>query len=240
MAKVKFHFFGKDCFLDNSLRDTADVCQKIKYVGFDFNYHPHFINQIHGSQVLVIDSVSKIFDEKNPLPKVDALVTNIKKLPICVITADCVPIVFFDEIAEVIGIAHSGWKGAKAGIIENTLEKMLKLGAKIEQIKVIIGPCIRQKFYEVSKEFFDDFIKMDEKNAAFFVAGNGENGARSGHFLFDLAAYCIFRLKNSGIINISDQGIDTYSNEETFFSYRRSTHRKEADCGRNVSVVMID
>ena len=230
---VKFNFLGKNCIIDRSLENLAPFTEQLKNLNFDYQHNPLFLNQIHGNKVVVIDDSKKIYQK--PLPKADALVTNIKKLPIAIITADCVPIIFYDEVAEIIAIAHAGWKGAKSNIIENTVQEVLNLGAKIENIKTIIGPCIRQKSYEVSQEFYDDFIKDNQKNMRFFIKSNKEC-----HFLFDLPKYCSNRIANLGINKIKDQEIDTYSNERDWFSYRRSFHKKETDCGRNISCIILN
>ena len=229
---IKFKFFGKNCLIDRALNNTTYFKQKLVDLEFKFDYDPLFLNQIHGNEVVVIDDISKIY--QSPFPKADALVTNIKNLPISVITADCVPIIFYDEIKEIIAIAHAGWKGAKSGIIENTIAEMLNLGAKIKNITAIIGPTIKQESYEISQEFFDDFIKTDPKNKAFFITAKKEN-----HFMFDLTLYCVSRLKDLKITQILDQKIDTYKNEKDWFSYRRSNQRSEPDCGRNISVITL-
>lgn len=231
--EIKFKFFGKDCVIDRALTKPEEFKQKLQNLGFKYDYNPLFLNQIHGNEVVVVDTPEKIY--QSPFPKADALVTNIKNLPIIVITADCVPLIFYDEIHEIIAVAHAGWKGAKSGIIENTIEKMLSIGAKIENIKIQIGPCIRQKSYEISQEFHSDFVKDDVNNESFFIKGE-----KSGHFMFDLPQYCISRLEKFGITQIKDEKIDTYSNEEILFSYRRSTHRNEPDCGRNISVIVLN
>ena len=98
----------------------------------------------------------------------------------------------------------------------------------------VIGPMIQQKSYEVSQEFFDDFTREDEGNKIFFVDGN-----KADKHMFDLPSYVEKKLREEGILEIKNSGIDTYENEKEFFSYRRSTHRGEADCGRNISVITL-
>jgi YfiH family protein len=229
---TKHHFFGKNCNISKSLNDTDDLCEKLKNKGFDFKHKPLFLNQIHSDSVVVINSQDQLNDKA--LAKADAIVTNIKNLPICVVTADCVPLVFQDAKAQILAIAHSGWRGSKAGVIENTIKEMLKLGAKIEDIEVNIGPCIRQKSYEVSKEFFDDFIDENEGNRVFF-----DDSKKIGHFMFDLAGYCFLKLRNLGVKVIQDDQIDTYESGSKLFSYRRSTHKGDDNYGRNISIAML-
>lgn len=228
---VKYHFFGKDCVIDRELseRSNLEACLLKK----DFKSRANlFVNQIHGADVVVIDDENKIHGNQG-LPKADALVTNLKNITIGVITADCGPILFFDEEKKIIGAAHAGWRGAKSGVIAATVDKMKKLGAK--KISAIVGPMIQQKSYEVSQEFFDDFVGEEAMNTVFF-----EKGAQPGKYWFNLNAYVEKKLHEAGISDIQNEKIDTYSNEQNLFSFRRSTHRAEKDCGRNVSVICLE
>jgi YfiH family protein len=231
---MKHHFFGKECIVDRSLNNLDNFQKAIKELGFKFKFKPLFLNQIHSNKVIVIDDLSKTYED-GPLPKADAIVTNIRGLPIAIVTADCVPIIFYDDVAQVSAIAHAGWKGAKSGIIENVVTKMVESGCTIGNIKAEIGPCIRQESYEVSKEFFADFIKDDQGNNGFFIPSNKE-----GHFMFNLPAHCYLKLEKLGLRNIKDEGIDTYVNDKTLFSYRRSTHKGEVDSGRNISTIILE
>lgn len=227
---VKFHFFGKDCLIDRGLSDRTNLECALIEKNFS-NQKVLFVNQIHGKEVVVIDTETKIHG-KQDLPKADAIVTNLKNLVIGVFTADCAPILFFDAEQKVIAASHAGWPGAKSGVIKSTLEQMKKLGAK--NITAIIGPMIQQKSYEVSQEFFDDFLSEDSSNQKFFIFG-----IRPEKYLFDLPSYIEKKLQIEGIGKIENLKIDTYENDQDFFSFRRSKHREEKDCGRNVSVIAI-
>ena len=167
-------------------------------------------------------------------PRADALVTRTEGLAIGVTTADCGPILLADPNARVIGAAHAGWKGALSGIVESTVDAMVKLGAGRSGIVAAIGPLIRQHSYEVGGEFVERFIEADAHNALFFIPS-----ARAGHAMFNLAGFIRMRLENAGVGMIDDIGIDTYSDERCF-SYRRSVHRKEADYGRHVHAVVLE
>ena len=230
----------------------------IKTNFFGKNYKPKdviFLHQVHSNLVEVIDSEEKIYD-KNNRPKKDAIVTNLKNITIGIVTADCAPILFFDEEKEIIGAAHAGWKGAKSGIVENTIKEMQKLGAK--NIKAKIGPMIHQESYEIGPEFYDEFIKEDQLNAKFFVKSKSvglslvpqdihEFGMLGGReqappimdvkYLFNLPKYVEEKLKK---IEFEPSKIDTYQDETRYFSYRRSTHKKEPDMGRNISIIVIN
>lgn len=170
-------------------------------------------------------------------PDGDALVTDKPGDAIGVLTADCAPVLFYglkDDGTPVIGAAHAGWKGAIKGVLNSTLFKMVELGAAAETIKAAIGPSIAQKSYEVSEEFFVEFLKQDEANENFFIGSK-----KDGHYMFDLPGYCAKTLAHAGVKNVEILDLDTYALEEEFFSNRRKTHRNEADYGRQISVIMI-
>jgi YfiH family protein len=232
-SQFKYHFFGKECLIDRPLNDYSNLEESLKKQNFSSDEKVVFVNQIHSSDVLIIDDKSKIPEVINR-PKVDAIVTNQKNLIIGLFTADCTPILFFDEKNQVIAAAHAGWTGALNNITYSTIDAIVKIGGKIENIKTIIGPTIRQKSYEVSEEFYERFLSEKSGNEKFFIDSN-----KVGHFMFDLPGYIKEKLKDAGVKMIIDDEIDTYSNPDKFFSYRRSTHLKEQDCGRNVSVAQI-
>jgi hypothetical protein len=167
-------------------------------------------------------------------PKADAMVTNQPGIALGILTADCAPILFADTEAGVIGAAHAGWNGALAGVTDSVVTAMLRLGARSEHIHAAIGPCIRQGAYEVGPEFEARFRAADPQNARFFIPSE-----RPHHWQFDLPAYVAHRLRQSGVARIEDLGVCTYSRPEEFFSYRRTTHLKEPDYGRELSAIAL-
>jgi polyphenol oxidase len=166
-------------------------------------------------------------------PKADALVTATPGLALAIATADCGPILFADPVARVIGAAHAGWKGAFGGVLENTLTTMERLGAVRRRIHVALGPMLGPLNYEVTTEFVQRFAEADASNARFFASG------QPGHAQFDLPAYIRARLVAAGIVHIEDTGLCTYADEARFYSYRRATHRKEADYGRLMAAISL-
>jgi len=135
----------------------------------------------------------------------------------------------------VIGAAHAGWKGAMAGILENTVKEMLKLGAEKNSIIVVIGPCIEKSSYEVGEEFYKKFIEENKENDKFFSPAT-----KKEKFLFDLPAYALSKLKKFGLTKVFCLGVDTLQDKERFFSYRRSTLAGEKDYGRQISAIVIE
>jgi YfiH family protein len=158
-------------------------------------------------------------------PRADAMVTTRRGLLLGVVTADCAPVLFADIEAGVIGAAHAGWRGAHGGVLENTILKMERLGARRERMEAAIGPAIGQESYEVDAAFRDNFGADDER---FFAPG-----VRPGHWQFNLETYIFHRLQRAGLVLVDPLGLDTYSDPERFFSYRRATHRGEPTYGRN-------
>lgn len=183
------------------------------------------VHQAHTADVAVIDGPSA-----DPRPKADAMVTATPDLALGILTADCQPVLFADAEAHVVGAAHAGWRGALGGVLENTIEAMIALGAKREQIKAVVGPSISQRAYEVGPEFFEAFMAEGDGNGRFFTNGEGDR------LLFDLPAFGLHRLRSAGISAEWTRHC-TYSDSARFYSYRRSCHEKEADYGRLISVI---
>jgi len=164
-------------------------------------------------------------------PKADAMVTDRPGLLLGVLGADCPPILFADEAAQIIGAAHSGWKGAFAGVGEATVAAMERLGADRSRIVAAIGPCIQQKSYEVDSGFYVRFCEADPENERFFREG------RPDHYQFDLEGFIASRLAQCGIGTVHVSGVDTYSDADGYYSFRRAMHRGEPDYGRQMGAI---
>ncbi|HWK67185.1 MAG TPA: peptidoglycan editing factor PgeF [Rhizobiaceae bacterium] len=187
------------------------------------------VYQIHSPDVLVVRE--KFTGER---PKADAMVTDRPGLAICASAADCGPVLFADQEARVIGAAHAGWKGALTGVLENTVSAMESLGATRDRIVAVLGPSISQKNYEVGPEFVARFLEADAGNHVYFAPS-----VAVGHSLFDLNLYTVDRLRKAGV-RAEALGRCTYAEEELFYSYRRTTHRNEADYGRQISAIVLE
>ncbi len=186
--------------------------------------------QIHSATVVVVEEAWALEDA----PEADAMVTNKLGIALGILTADCAPVLFADEKAGVIGVAHAGWRGAFTGVLEETLAAMVKIGASKANISAAIGPCIGQNSYEVGPEFIDRFIEQAEKNTDYFLPSK-----RDGHHMFDLAAYVADRLQKAEIARIYQTGYDTCQDEKLFYSYRRSVLQGEKDYGREISAISL-
>lgn len=166
-------------------------------------------------------------------PPADALVTDRPGLALGILTADCTPVLFADLEARVVGAAHAGWKGALGGVVAATIDAMEALGARRDRIAAAVGPTIARKSYEVDDAFFRRFAEADEANERFFAGG------REGRHQFDLEAYVVSRLAEAGVPRIEALGLDTYSDPDLFYSYRRAAHRGEPDYGRQISLIAL-
>jgi len=184
--------------------------------------------QIHSAEAVVVDAANK--DSRR---EADGHVTATPGLVLGVLSADCGPILFADPEARVIGAAHAGWKGALGGVLEATIDKMIELGAKRQDIVACLGPSISQSSYEVGPEFVARFLALDAGWSRYFTPSQNH-----AHSMFDLPGLTLDRLSKAGV---RAENIDhcTYADEENFYSYRRTTHRKQDDYGRQISAIMI-
>jgi YfiH family protein len=167
-------------------------------------------------------------------PRADAIVSRVAGLAVGVSTADCGPVLFADAQARVIGAAHAGWRGALAGVTDEAIAAMERLGAARQRMVAVLGPMIRQPNYEIGTDVWDRFVAADPANGRFF-----RPSTREGRFMFDLAGYVVARLAAAGIGTIEDIEACTYADADRFFSYRRMTHRDEADYGRHINAIVL-
>lgn len=186
--------------------------------------------QIHSAEGVIVREPWEIGSG----PKADAMATNMPGIALGILTADCAPVLLADAVARVIGAAHAGWKGALAGVVEQTIAHMEELGAKRTRIAAAIGPCISQAAYEVGDELRENFTRQDAANARFFAPA-----ARSAHWQFDLPAYVRNRLEAAGLHNAVALQRCTYGEARDFYSFRRATHRGENDYGRQLSAITL-
>ncbi|SEK38820.1 peptidoglycan editing factor PgeF [Roseivivax marinus] len=185
------------------------------------------VHQVHSAEVVHVTTPLN-----GSRPRADALVTATPGLAIAVLTADCQPVLFADAEAGVIGAAHAGWRGALDGVLEATVDAMIRLGASREGIRAVVGPSISQRAYEVGPDFFESFMDEDPANARFFAGGDGDR------LHFDLPGFGVHRLREAGIEAEWTRHC-TYHDAGRFFSYRRATHAREADYGRLISAIRL-
>jgi purine-nucleoside/S-methyl-5'-thioadenosine phosphorylase / adenosine deaminase len=188
------------------------------------------LSQAHGTTAVTVKKPWPI----TGAPEADAMVTKMPGIALGILTADCAPVLLADVTARVVGGAHAGWKGALAGVTDAAIVAMEKLGAERSRIVAAIGPSIGPTNYEVGPELFARFAEADSSNKDFFAPSD-----RADHFRFDLQSYVARRLERARIGDVERLLACTYAEEKTFFSFRRATHRGEADYGRQVSAILL-
>ncbi len=188
------------------------------------------VNQTHSNRFVYINKNFRLSKKKIAA---DAIITDQIKLPIGVLTADCVPLLLYDNKKNLIAAIHAGWRGAFKNIIERVINFMVMKGCKRKNIIVAIGPSIKQDSYDVREDFRKKFIKKDKKNKIFFK----EKGTK---IYFNLPHFIKLQLKSLKITKIDTINIDTFKKKNNFFSARRSLRLKHDDYGRNISIIMIN
>ena len=187
------------------------------------------LNQIHSNKVVYFENESSI---KNKLSG-DAIVTKVKNIGIGILAADCAPILLFDPHKKIIGCIHSGWKGALNGVIRNAIKKFYEFNSNKDDLIAVIGPCIKKENYEVKADFYHRFISQNRSNNEFFTK------IEENKYIFDLRAFINKEISDLNVRNIENIELDTFSEKETFYSYRRSCLKKEKDYGRCISVILM-
>lgn len=202
---------------DDAKNVDANLNEVIKELG---GHKIVLLKQVHGNSVLNVTSETKSYQE------FDALVTKERGIIIAILTADCAPVLFYDEANGIVGAAHAGWRGAASGVIENTVAAMKNLGAT--SINAIIGPCIHAQSYSV-----DDGFKENFPNALdCFSTINGK-------LYFDLPGFCKKTLQKCGVQKADIIEQDTYAQHDNYFSYRYAQQHTDGICGRNISAICL-
>ncbi|MCB1680602.1 MAG: peptidoglycan editing factor PgeF [Rhodospirillales bacterium] len=189
--------------------------------------------QVHGPACLTVGSSWTFADR----PQADAMATQKPGLGLGILVADCAPVLFSagkPDGTPLIAAAHAGWKGAVSGVLESTLKVLMDNGGQPSSVRACIGPCISPDSYEVSEDFKKPFLDHSAAASRFF-----KKAEKPEHLMFDLPSYCAWRLLQAGVKNVSCLNKDTCADEKNFYSYRRSTHRKEPDYGRQIALIAI-
>ena len=187
------------------------------------------LHQKHSNKFVFLDK----YPHNLKKVKADAIITNLVKLPIAVLTADCAPVLLYDKQKNMIAAIHAGWRGAFKGIVSKVINFMIKKGCKKNNITAVIGPCISQKSYNVREDLKKKFLKKNKKNSIFFKK-------KKGIIYFDLPNFIKFQIKLMNISKIDMINIDTFNKKNNFFSARQSLNSNYDDYGRNISLIMIN
>lgn len=178
-----------------------------------------WMEQLHTNTVTVVDG-----PQDAPVEATDALVTTQVGLALCVLVADCTPVLLSDHNAGVIGAVHAGRLGARNGIVQRTVEQMVQLGAKPANIQALLGPAAAGDSYEVPSEMAADVEAH--------LPGSATTTAKGTPGL-DIRAGIVRQLMSLGVTHIDADPRDTIA-DETFFS-----HRREGTTGRQAGVIWL-
>ena len=194
---------------------------------------PHWLRQVHGTGVLRVDEALPEGDattERRRMaaePEADAAVTTVRGAVLAVLTADCLPVVFAARDGSAIGVAHAGWRGLAAGVLEATVAAM---PVPADGLLAWLGPAAGPEAYEIGAEVREAFVGPDPGAAAAFLA------TRPGHWRMDLYALARRRLGAAGLADadIHGGGLCTISDPKRFFS-----HRRDGRSGRLATVAWL-
>lgn len=188
---------------------------------------PVWLKQVHGIDVFDADEQHSRFAA--PTPVADAAVTSSPHRVLCIMTADCLPVVLTDFNGRTLGIAHAGWRGLAAGVLENTLDALRAKAPAGSRWRAWIGPAIGQAAFEVGAEVRAAFVEQDAAASSFFIAG-----ASPGKWQADLAGLAALRLDRAGVAETTNSACCTYTHPELFYSYRR-----DGQTGRMATVAWL-
>lgn len=173
-----------------------------------------WLDQVHGTDVLDADADSA---GQGVAVQADAAITSRVDRVLAIMVADCLPVVMGSEDGLLIGVAHAGWRGLAAGVLENTLHQLQARHPeqKRAQWRAWIGPGISQRHFEVGDEVRRRFMEADPQTARFFKSG------KPAKWMADLPGIARHRLKQAGIHRVDVSALCTADRPDLFFSYRR-------------------
>lgn len=235
VADVRHGFFGRtspkgDPFNVSLNFDGTGTAMKNRQIAIEAlgtSSHLASVKQVHSNIVVTVTQPA----QTNELVEADGLVTALPGIALGILTADCAPILFADPKTKIIGACHAGWRGAVGGIIQNTVDAMMALGAEPKHVIAAIGPTISTQNYEVGPQFVADLKKSALKAIAFTSTPPGKSRPH-----FDLPAFAQAQLAASGIKTIEQAGGCTYAHADRYFSHRHTTHHG-TKAGRQIAII---
>lgn len=198
--------------------DPAAVAENRRRLGESLGCQPAWLEQVHGSAVVEADPTQVL--------RADAAWTSTPGIAVTMMTADCLPALFCRRDGSRVAAAHAGWRGLAGGALEAAAASLAVAPA---EVLVWLGPAIGPASFEVGAEVREAFIAQHVEAESCFVA------REEGKYLGDLYALARLRLAAQGITAVYGGGLDTFADQERFFSYRRS-----ARTGRFASLIWIN
>ena len=185
------------------------------------------VTQIHSNNIVYYDQKSVIGSQKIA----DGIITTKRKLVIAIKTADCVPVLIYNKLGNIIANLHCGWKGIKLGIVTKAINKMKNVTGN-SNFYAIIGPAIQKKSYQVDNKFKQEFIDTDSNSKAFFFTSEKK-------IYFDLPGYIVRILEKNNVEVTTRHEENTYEMHNIYPSYRKAYHLNQEENLRLVTAIMM-
>ena len=192
----------------------------------------HWVHQVHGNQVHVVHDPAHSGEADVIEPRADALYTRQPRQALGVLTADCLPVCFSSRDGTEVAVAHAGWRGLAAGVLENTLDCF---EAAPVDILAWLGPSIAACHFEVGEEVKQTFLAAAPALDAASLAAAFQPAPWHGKWMADLPALARLRVQARGVQDIQGAALCTYCDREHFYSYRRQPRT-----GRFATVIYRD
>lgn len=187
---------------------------------------PAWIEQVHGTEVLDLDINSAAATQQSGHMTADAVVTRQSRYVCAVQVADCLPVLFAARDGSAVAVAHAGWRGLAAGVLESTVAR---LAVEPDRLVAWLGPAISFKHFEVGEEVRAAFIEHDPAAASAFASN------ASGRWQCDLQSLARRRLEGLGVTEVHGGTWCTSADPARFFSYRR-----DGRCGRMAALIWLE
>jgi len=171
---------------------------------------PRWLHQVHGAAVAIHGAE----EDRRPVVA-DAAITRESGVVCAVMTADCLPVLIADRRGSAVGVAHAGWRGLAAGVLERTVAEMKSLGAGTDDLVAWLGPAIGPRAFEVGPEVVEAFVSTHPRSNAHFVRG------APGKWHADLYGLARQRLTDCGVGSVGGGGFCTKTDATRFYSWRR-------------------
>ncbi len=200
--------------------DDAHVEQNRSQLNEACYAKPIWMSQVHGTHVL--EAVPE-----NRGQEADAGYSKNPGYAAVVMTADCLPAFFCNRAGTCVAVAHAGWRGLAAGVLENTLRIF---NDPASDVLVFLGPAIGPKHFEVGEDVYQAFVAQDKSFIQAFLPGNAQ-----GKYMADIYQLASLKLQKKGVTNIHGGNFCTFADEHRFYSYRR-----DSKTGRMASLIWLE
>ena len=219
------NFSSLNCsFNEDDKNSNVVKNRKIVNESLGFKKKIIFLNQVHSTKVEFIDRPRK------KILTADSMFTCRKDVFLGILTADCAPLIVLGK--KYFGIIHVGWRGALDGIIENTIDAMMKKGEKVQNFYIFIGPHLMKRSFEIRNDFVNFLLGKCKQNEVYVEEIENKK-------FFDFSKFILDIIKKIGIKKIEISHENTYTNNSKYFSYRFLSKRGIKNCGRQISLVGI-